>query len=239
MWRSLTAAAAMALSVSLPAAGGAFAVAPIRVELRGGERTAVLTVHNESDTETLIQVRPVLWSQQDGAEQYLDSRDLLVTPPIFTLAPRGEQIIRVALRRAADPARELSYRLFIQEVPRTAGQKLNQLMVALRLSLPIFVLPPVQAGASLRWDAVWQPDGKLELHATNSGAAHIQVTDFDLQFGSGAPAHGASGSQYVLPGSRGTWTIAVPAVADKNAEITVHGHSDQGDFIAHIAHVAS
>ncbi len=229
----------MALSVSLPAAGGAFAVAPIRVELQRGERTAMLTVHNETDTETLIQVRPVLWSQQDGAEQFQDSRDLLVTPPIFTLAPQGEQIIRVALRRAADPARELSYRLFIQEVPRTASQGQGQLTVALRLSLPIFVFPPARAGADLRWDAVWLPNGKLEMHATNSGAAHIQVSDFDLQFGSGSTAHGASGSQYVLPGSRGTWTIAVPAFTDKSAEITVRGHSDQGDFVAHIAPVAS
>ena len=239
MWRSLTAAAAMALSVSLPAAGGAFAVAPIRVELQRGEKTAVLTVHNETDTETLIQVRPVLWSQQGGAEQFEDSRDLLVTPPIFTLAPRGEQIIRVALRRAADPARELSYRLLVQEVPRAASQGQSQLMVALRLSLPVFVLPPATAGASLTWDAVWLPNGKLEMHATNGGAAHIQVTDFDLQFGSGSPAHGASGSQYVLPGSHGTWTITVPAFVDKNAEITVHGHSDRGDFVAQVAHVTS
>jgi fimbrial chaperone protein len=240
MWRQLTAAAALALSASLPAAGGAFAVAPIRVELQHGEKTAVLTVHNDSDAETLIQLRPVLWSQQNDQDQYQDSRDLLVTPPIFSLPAKGEQIIRVALRRAVDPARELSYRLFIQEVPPAASPSLNhQLTVALRLNLPIFISPPVKAAASLSWEAAWLPGGKLQLHATNSGNAHVQIIDFDLQFGAGTPAHGAGGSQYLLPGGRGTWTVSAPTFVDKTAEITVRGHSDQGEFIAHIAHVAS
>jgi hypothetical protein len=43
----------------------------------------------------------------------------------------------------------------------------------------------------------------------------------------------------VLPGSRGSWTIRAPTFVDKSADVTVRGHSDQGEFVAHIAHVAS
>ena len=64
-----------------------------------------------------------------------------MSPPIATIAPDKEQIIRVGLRRAPDKERELSYRLFLQEVPAPPKPGFQGLQVALRVGLPVFVQP--------------------------------------------------------------------------------------------------
>jgi fimbrial chaperone protein len=228
-------AAAMALLGCMNATCGAFAVAPIRVELRAGQTAGELTVHNDTDKATLIQLRAAEWSQQDDAEQYTETRDLLVTPPVFTLPANGEQIIRVALRRPPDAARELSYRLFIQEVPPAANPELRQLTLALRISLPVFVAPAAKSRARVEWQGHWLQDGRFELRADNAGNAHLQITDFDVQVSGGAAVTGSRANKYLLPGSTARWTLDMPTNADHAQAITLHGHSDQGDFNAAVA----
>jgi fimbrial chaperone protein len=232
--RAVLLAAVMALVAGRDACAGAFAVAPIRVELRAGQTAGELTIHNENAASTLIQVRAVEWSQSaSGEDQYADSRDLLVTPPVFTVAANGEQILRVALRRAPDATRELSYRLFIQEVPPAANPELKQLTMALRISLPVFVAPTARAVPDLAWTMQWQSDGRLLVQATNRGGAHLQLTDFDLQRADGtALAAGSHTVRYLLPGTTAHWTLDVPAADRQAAGLRVHGHGEQGEFTA-------
>jgi fimbrial chaperone protein len=78
---------------------------------------AVLTVHNEEDTPVLVQATVLAWQQVNGEDQLDATRDLLVTPPVFTLAPKSDQVLRVALRGQASAERELDYRLLLAEVP--------------------------------------------------------------------------------------------------------------------------
>jgi fimbrial chaperone protein len=190
-----------------------------------------LTVHNETASSTLVQVRAVEWTQSaSGEDQYADTRDLLATPPVFTLAAGGEQILRVALRRAPDASRELSYRLFIQEVPPQANPDQRQLTMALRISLPVFVMPATKAAADLQWSTQWQADGRLVVHARNRGTAHVQLTDFDLQAGGSSPMPGSHAVRYLLPGTTASWTLDMPAGVDRAAALRVRGHGDQGEF---------
>jgi P pilus assembly protein, chaperone PapD len=49
------------------------------------------------------------------------------------------QIVRIALRRAADADRERSYRLLVTEVPGSPQPGFNGAQFALKISLPIFV----------------------------------------------------------------------------------------------------
>ena len=72
---------------------------------------AVVTVHNQDDAAVVVQARPALWTQRDERDQLDETHELLVTPPLFTLPPKGEQTVRVALLRKPDPSRELDYRL--------------------------------------------------------------------------------------------------------------------------------
>ena len=71
------------LAAAVPAAAGNFSVAPVRIDLQGTQRTAVITVHNEDAAPLLIQVSTLSWSQPGGEEKYETTRELLATPPVL------------------------------------------------------------------------------------------------------------------------------------------------------------
>jgi fimbrial chaperone protein len=208
------------------------------VDLDNAHATEFFTIHNDDNAPVVIQVRAVDWSQENGEEQYHDSQELLTTPPVFQIAAKGEQIVRVALRRPVDPLRELSYRLFFQEVPSPSAQKLNGLAVALRLSVPVFVRPVKPAVADLQWQVHTLSPGSMQVEVINLGTAHQQVTDFDVQVGDNARAH-INLARYVLPGAHVSWTIDVPAGTAASDKVAVHGFSDAGEFSAEAAHNGS
>jgi len=227
---------AFLLAAAVPAAASTFNISPVRVELDAVHRMGVLTLTNADQHPVVVELRIVKWSQTQGADRLVDTRDLLATPPVLQIPAGAAQIIRVALRRAPDPVRELSYRVIFQEVPQAAPKNFTGLRVALRLSVPVFVAPNHgKAAAALSWAAHWLPDGRLDLQAANGGTAHLQVTDFDVDIKHAAQPLRAITAKYILPGSRASWTLRAPADADRLGPIVIHGHSDQGDFSADVA----
>lgn len=219
------------LAAAGTAAASTFSISPIRIELSGAHGTAIVTVRNQEQTTVVVQARPQAWSQADGGDRLDDTHDLLVTPPLFTLAPGGEQILRIALLRKPDAARELDYRLVLAEVPPAAPADFTGLQVALRITLPVFIAAQAAAAADLVWHHGWLADGALEIRAENRGSAHIQIRDFDVATGTAtAPALRESDARYILPGSTVRWRLPAPGLASRPSHLTLHGHSDAGDF---------
>jgi len=228
------AASVLSLAAAFPAAAGNFSVSPIRVELSGAQATAVLTLHNQDTSPLVIQVSALSWSQPDGEEDYGETRDLLVTPPVITLQPDSDQIIRVALRREPDATRELAYRVLIAEVPQPASMDFTGLRVALRLNLPVFVRPAVPAAPDIVWSATRMPDGSLKISAANRGNAHAQITDFEVRFPDVADNAKVQVTRYVLPGNEVSWNVTLPAAAMSAAGARIAGFSSAGEFSADI-----
>jgi fimbrial chaperone protein len=224
-------AALMGLATAGTAVAGSFSVTPTRIELRGAQRTAVVTLHNADSAPLTVQASLVGWTQPQGEDTYAETRELLVTPPVFTIAPNGEQIVRIALRRAPDPALELPYRIFFQEVPQAARPDFTGLNIALKVGVPIFVLPEPAAAGNLAWELHAQADGKLRIDAINTGTGHVQVTDFVIAYANTAETTHVNVVKYVLPGSRVSWTVAQPPSVT-GGTATIHGFSDRGEFNA-------
>jgi fimbrial chaperone protein len=224
------------LAAASTAAAGSFSISPIRVEFSGAARTQVLTVRNEEDRAVVVQLRTLAWSQPAGQDRLDPTRELLATPPLFTLPAHGQQIVRIATRRDVDPQRELAYRLLVEEVPQPAPQGFTGLQVALRLSLPVFLHAQQAPRESLTWTAAWLADGRLALRARNDGAAHVQVLDFDVQPPgvTHAPLHN-SAARYLLPGSEAEWTLELPRDLARFDTLRLHGASDQGEFSADVS----
>jgi fimbrial chaperone protein len=204
----------IALVLCLAAAdarAGSFQVNPIRVEVAKGATNAALTVRNDGDDAVVIQASLLSWAQDEsGQDVYAPTNEALVTPPIMTIQPGGEQIVRVGLRRAADPQRELTYRLYLAEVPPPPKPGFTGLQVALRVGVPVFVPPLVPAIRRLEWSAQIAADGAIRLTAQNTGNTHVQVTDFELGVaGAGEPLARQTALAYVLAGQRRLWTLPV------------------------------
>jgi fimbrial chaperone protein len=226
--------AACMVALSPAALGGTFSISPLRVDLSGTTLTAALTVRNEDATTVVVQAETLAWSQPDGDDALEASRDLLVSPAVFTLAPGAQQIVRVALRGAPDATQELSYRLIVQEVPQAAAPEFTGLRVALRLSVPVFVAAERAGDAALIWSADRDTDGGLEVVARNEGTRHARVHRFTVSSDAGTVLEQPS-LVYVLPGASRRWRLGgggEPGVAAPapSAAWRLEGFTDRGSF---------
>ena len=227
---ALAALASLAF-VSATAGAGSFQVNPIRVELGRGATSAAITVRNDGDDAVVVQASVMAWTQSDSQDAYAATTEALITPPVMTIAAGAEQILRVGLRRAVDPQRELAYRIFLQEVPPPPSPQFSGLQVALRIGLPLFVAPAAPVSRKLEWSARIAPGGALVLTARNTGNAHVQVTDVELSASSGQTVAHESSLAYVLAGQTRDWTLAPPADQARPAgELRLKALTDAGDI---------
>jgi fimbrial chaperone protein len=199
----------LVLAFAGAAHAGTFEVNPIRVDLSAAQRNVALTVKNSGTDAVVVQVSAMAWSQQDGKDVLANTDEILISPPIATIQPDREQIIRVGLRRAPDAQKELSYRIFIQEVPPPPQPGFQGLQVALRIGLPIFVQPRQgPAKATLVWDAQLRTPELVNLKLENRGTGHIQISDVGLYHGNeNEPLAAQSALVYVLPGQSREWDL--------------------------------
>lgn len=200
---------AFALLMPGLAAAAGWEIDPVRIELAPGHQAAAITIKNSTDQATSLQVQTVAWSQVDGKDVYAPTPDVLVSPPIVTIAPHGEQVIRVALRRQADTLNELCYRINLQELipPPIAG--LTGVQVALRIGLPLFVQSRTgEAAPKLVWTLKRMSDHTVKVSLQNKGTAHVQVSDFALYAPGGSQAMSSeTSSSYVLAGQTREWLL--------------------------------
>jgi fimbrial chaperone protein len=237
---AMTAAFVLPSSAAL---GGTFSISPMRLDLSDASTTAALTVRNDADVAVVVQADALLWEHADGLDKLTASRELLVSPVVFTLPPKGSQLVRVALRRSADATRELSYRLTLQEVPQPVSPDFNGLNVTLRLSLPVFVAPHEHAEPKLEWSARSDDAGELVFTAANSGSAHARILNFSVGTLDGSTVvFSQAAAAYVLPGQSRSWTSSHhddnqtrtgSTVADAPV-FQLKGLTDQGEFAAEL-----
>ena len=233
-WRTL-ALCAMASLFQPFAWCGSFQVNPIRVDLSARAQTSALTVRNTGDEPVVVQVSVEAWSQDESKDVYAPTRELLATPPVMTIPPNEERIVRVGMRRSPDRSRELSYRLFLQEVPPPPKPGFQGLVVALRVGLPVFIAPAQGTAAPrITWKATRSPENKLEVAAVNDGTAHLQVADISvLAADTGNTVATYSGLTYVLPDQRRQWSLPLSAPLGAS-RIRLKAVTDAGNLDADI-----
>jgi fimbrial chaperone protein len=222
--------AAILVSLPVPALAASLTAAPTRVDLAWDDRAEVVTLRNNAADPVMVQVQTFAWADGPATAELAPTRDLLAVPPVFELPAAGSQIIRVALRGSPSGDREQAYRLLITEVPRGAGGGTG-VRFALRLSLPVFVIPP---GAAPR--AVWSVRGfgaRRELVLRNDGTAHLQVRRITLAAGKNAAAGRIIETPaYVLAGQEHAWPLPASMGA---ADLQLEAESSIGPLSAAVA----
>lgn len=221
-----------------PAVAGSIAVNPIRVNLSATQTTSPLVVRNSGAEPSVVQLQIMSWSQQDGKDVLVPSRDLLATPPIFTVPAGGTQTVRVGLRQRTGAQTEGSYRLILQEVPPPPKPEFRGLQVALRLSVPIFIAPAGTPTTTLGWQANVTStlnSQDLRISSLNTGNAHVQVLGFKLFSGSTElPLLAPAETAYLLPGQGRDWNLRLTSVPPAGSILRVEASTDAGDMRANV-----
>ncbi len=195
-----------------PAFAGKLQINTVLLEVNASRRTAMVTLRNEEAEPVTIRAYALEWNQQGGEESYADTSAVIVSPPIFTIAPGATQLIRVGLRSPSGAPR--AYRLIVEEVPeaRPAGG----IRVALRLNLPLYSMIPAGEVSSLRWSA-WQEQSGWVLEAVNSGPGYVRLSQEAAQAATGVRATDNVNFGTVLPGATRRWRIGPqPDVRDQS-----------------------
>ena len=79
-------------------AHAAISVSPVRLDLSVTNDKEVIRVSNHEDRQKSYQVEVVAWSQGEGKpEIYAPTDAVLAVPPLFTLQPGDEQLVRVGM----------------------------------------------------------------------------------------------------------------------------------------------
>lgn len=216
---------------SVYAAGASFEVNPVRLTLSAAQPVAAITVRNAGAQAASLHLQLMAWTQADAADHYAATGELLATPPIFTLAPGAVQTVRVGLRRAVDPERELAYRLYLQEIPDAKAVDGTGLRIALRIGVPVFVPPRAPATPLLSWRAQRDADA-IVFHARNTGKAHARIVE--LKFISGAQTIAEAPAAYLLAGQSWRWRLAVSSMPAAGALLRVSAKTTTGEVNADV-----
>ncbi len=216
---------------SVCAAAASIEVNPVRLTLSAAQPVAALTVRNAGTQPVGLHLQIMAWTQLRATDQYAATRELLATPPIFMLAPGAAQTVRVGLRRAIDAERELAYRLYLREIPASVAQPATGVRIALRIGVPVFVLPRAPAAPLLSWRAK-QDVGAVLLQAQNAGKAHARI--LDLKFIAGSNTVAETLAAYVLPGGSWQWRLAGSGITAAGEPLRVRVRTDAGSADADV-----
>jgi fimbrial chaperone protein len=209
------------LALAWPAAGASFSISPVRIELSAQETTSAVTVTNTGDEPVSVQLRVFSWRQEANEDRLEPTRDLVATPPVFSVPPGESQIVRIGLRRPPQGTVEVPFRAIFEEIPGppppSGGPALR---INLRISVPVFYAPAEDLKSVLSWKFSRQTPGQLRLTVRNAGSASAHVGDLAVATAIGAPPIAEQKNfAYVLPGAERSFTINVPAADSNNTRL--------------------
>jgi len=141
------------------------------IDLLPGVRGGRLVLANAGDAVVAAQVRVYAWTQDGDGDQLVPSNDLAVSPPVVDIPAGAEQLVRVVRTNPAAPAREMAYRLVVDELPGDPGADSgNSVQVRMRYLIPVFVRVADPAPVALKCHVSQQ-----QLACTNQGGVAAQL----------------------------------------------------------------
>jgi fimbrial chaperone protein len=180
IWTKISAFILLSLT-NLGAQAGNFTVSSVNISMPSRQPTYALTITNESADEPLsMQLDTFAWSQKDGQEVYEASKDILISPRVFNIAPAASQIVRIALRNRQDFSTEQTYRLFVKEIPSEKPLEEGGVRVALQMNIPVHIVPAKVERKALEFKYLKLPDGSFALSAHNPGNVYVKAVEVKI-----------------------------------------------------------
>ncbi len=227
-WRLLPLASSTfvlgAIAAASPAAAGSFKVNPVNLSIPADRSATSLSLTNTDGQPVSVRVLTYTWTQPDGRDLYVDTNQVIVSPPIFTLAPGQTQLVRVGLKQRRSGE---FYRVIFEEIPR-AGTATSAIQVALRLNLPLFV-EAAKGKPDLRWQAWRDRSGTLSLDARNLGNRHQKVLQIDLGCEAGGDCIRSKEMGDVLPQGSKQWGLGRHPEIGAGSTISLKIRTPTGD----------
>lgn len=175
-----------------------FVLSPVILNLQSSEAlTTSTTITNTDTVPAEFTAEVLLWTQKDGKDVLVPTRDAVVSPMTFKVAPGRSQVVRVALRRPPTAA-SMTFRLMLRQQVQPAAPSSANVSITPRyvFSLPLFA-EKAAAQPNVTLSAVQRADGAY-LVFSNTGSGYGVFRKIRLSAGGQVTE---LGNQYVLSGS--------------------------------------
>lgn len=195
------------------------------VDMPAGARAGRLVLANSGDAPVAAQVRVYVWTQKDGEDRLEPATDLIASPAIVEMPAAGEQLIRLVRPDAKAPARELAYRVVVDELPRDTDTGENAVAVRMRFLIPAFIRAADPAPTDLQCRIAIST-----LVCENRGGRAAQLGATEVLDAAGNTLQVSPGLLgYVLAGSSRSWPLPVRGLASlgpaRTLEVLLNGQS--------------
>ena len=203
--RLATVALAGLLAIASNAIAATIQVSPVLIDVPPPGAASKVQISNLSDQAVVAQVRIFKWTQENGADKLVETKDVAVSPPVAKLKPNAKAVLRVVRRAKTAPQGEESYRIIIDQIPEKRRSSGSGIVFTMRYSIPVFFGGLNDEDSAIVWD-VATSNGQTIVTATNTGTRRVRIADMTLQAGSSKVQFSNGLVGYVLPGSTIKWT---------------------------------
>lgn len=155
-------------------------LSPVSVEILSDQSASSISLYNQSNESSDLQVRVFEWRQNAGQDQLIPTDEIAVSPPFLKLQPNDSYNLRVVRINPVPVSGEQTYRIIIDELPKPIdNRKVDQgVNVLLRSSLPLFVVGK-DAITKLTW-SIQQEQNNSSLIINNVGNRHALLSNLTL-----------------------------------------------------------
>ncbi|MFV5441599.1 fimbria/pilus periplasmic chaperone [Acinetobacter oleivorans] len=155
-------------------------LSPVSVEILSDQAASSISLYNQSNESSDLQVRVFEWRQNAGQDQLIPTDEIAVSPPFLKLQPNDSYNLRVVRINPVPVSGEQTYRIIIDELPKPIdNRKVDQgVNVLLRSSLPLFVVNK-DAITKLTW-SIQQEQNNSSLIINNVGNRHALLSNLTL-----------------------------------------------------------
>lgn len=200
-----------------------FSVAPVYLTFDGKNRIQTLNIINKDSKPVTLRMQIMNWQQEGNNDIFSTvSHDLVTSPPIVIVPAKQTQLLRVALRRAISPkqAKELSYRLIVQEMPKKEDEVSNYTVkISVRMIIPIFIKPGVESVHKVTWQAQRMNNGQIHLTAHNIGNVHMVYNQ--LAVATAGKTQNFAKNVVILADNERSWTVPQTASQGRNLNLVL------------------
>ena len=112
-------------------------VSPTRIHVRNGGLTATLRIWNDGKEAMNAQIRVFELVTKDGKQSLRPTRDVVASPPLTTLTPKTENLIRLVRVAKAPVTGKETYRVVVDQLPGRGGPKPGTVAVLVRQVMPL------------------------------------------------------------------------------------------------------
>ena len=206
-------------------------VSPTFIEVPAPRAASTIRIKNPGQTAIKAQIRVFRWTLVNGEEKLEPATDVVASPPIATLQPKADYVVRIVRTSKQPVAVEETYRLLVDEIPELTKNTGFTIAMAFRYSIPVFFTPQAGGVPDMKW-SVQKKDGKTYVSATNSGNRRIRVADLTVTGADGKSVVIGKGlAGYVLARSSKSW-VAPSAMGAGGSSLVVSAKGDLGPINA-------